>query len=193
MTAATAIEVGADVALGALLLWPIRRSLADLARVVPVRYRLASLAILLLPAGGQLIDRREATFPVSDWGMHTESMTGDPRFIEYTAVLEDGREARLLIGTLLPVAGKRLRTRMDQTVYGDAFQSPMDGTAPVEAGDEVLVHGSEIRVPYGQKIVLTRNATVTRANALRRAMTKLAARFELTELYEVSFSSGRKL
>ncbi len=69
----------------------------------------------------------------------------------------------------------------------------LHGTAPVEAGDEVLVHGSEIRVPYGQKIVLTRNATVTRANALRRAMTKLAARFELTELYEVSFSSGRKL
>ncbi len=69
----------------------------------------------------------------------------------------------------------------------------LHGTDPVEAGDEVLVHGSEIRVPYGHKVTLQRNATVTRANALQRALTKLAARFELTELYEVSFSSGRKL
>lgn len=66
-------------------------------------------------------------------------------------------------------------------------------TAPVEAGDEVLVHGSEIRVPYGQKVTLKRNATVTRAGKFQRAFTKIAARFELTELYEVSFSSGRKL
>lgn len=66
-------------------------------------------------------------------------------------------------------------------------------TEPAEAGDEVLVHGDDIRVPYGQKVVLTRNATVTRASPLQRALTKLAARFELTELYEVSFSSGRKL
>ena len=69
----------------------------------------------------------------------------------------------------------------------------LHGTDPVEAGDEVLVHGSEIRVPYGHKVTLQRNATVTRANAFQRALTKIAARFELTELYEVSFSSGRKL
>jgi hypothetical protein len=66
-------------------------------------------------------------------------------------------------------------------------------TKPAEAGDEVLVHGSAIRVPYGQKITLKRNATVTRAGAMKRALTKLAARFELTDLYEVSFSSGRNL
>lgn len=66
-------------------------------------------------------------------------------------------------------------------------------TVPVEAGDEVLVHGSPIRVPYGEKVTLNRNATVTRATSVGRALTKLAARFELTELYEVSFSSGRKL
>lgn len=69
----------------------------------------------------------------------------------------------------------------------------LHGTAPVEAGDEVLVHGDDIRVPYGQKVTLQRNATVTRASGLSRALTVLAARFELTELYEVSFSSGRKL
>lgn len=67
------------------------------------------------------------------------------------------------------------------------------GTDPVEAGDEVLVHGDPIRVPYGEKVILRRNATIARASAVQRALTKLAARLELTELYEVSFSSGRKL
>lgn len=69
----------------------------------------------------------------------------------------------------------------------------LHGTAPVEAGDEVLVHGDDIRVPYGQKVTLQRDATVTRANWLSRALTVLGARLELTELYEVSFSSGKKL
>ena len=67
------------------------------------------------------------------------------------------------------------------------------GTRPVEAGDEVLVHGDPIRVPYGNKVILQRDATITRAGWLNRAVTILAARLELTELYEVSFSSGSKL
>lgn len=69
----------------------------------------------------------------------------------------------------------------------------LHGTEPAEAGDEVLVHGDMIRVPYGQKVTIQREATVTRANWLDRKLTVLAARLELTELYEVSFSSGRKL
>lgn len=69
----------------------------------------------------------------------------------------------------------------------------LHGAPPVEAGDEVLVHGDPIRVPYGQKATFKRNATVTRAGGIERLLTKLAARLELTELYEVSFSSGRKL
>jgi hypothetical protein len=69
----------------------------------------------------------------------------------------------------------------------------LHGTEPAEAGDEVLVHGDMIRVPFGRKVTLERQATVTRASTLDRALTLLAARFELTELYEVSFSSGRKL
>lgn len=69
----------------------------------------------------------------------------------------------------------------------------LHGAPPVDAGDEVLVHGDPIRVPYGSKVVLHRQATVTRAGAIERALTKLAARLELTELYEVSFSSGRTL
>lgn len=69
----------------------------------------------------------------------------------------------------------------------------LDGNVEIEAGDEVLVHGEDIRVPYGHKLTLRRQATVTRAGHLTRFMTKLGAHFELTELYEVSFSSGRRL
>jgi len=67
----------------------------------------------------------------------------------------------------------------------------LDGDVRIEPGDEVTVHGDAIRVPYGEKVVIRRLATVTRANWLERALTKAAARLELTELYEVSFSSGR--
>jgi hypothetical protein len=69
----------------------------------------------------------------------------------------------------------------------------LDGDVQIEAGDEVLVHGDDIRVPYGEKRTIRRQATVTRAGFLSRHLTKLAAHFELTELYEVSFSSGRRL
>lgn len=69
----------------------------------------------------------------------------------------------------------------------------LEGDVAIGPGDEVLVHGEPIRVPYGQKLVLHRNATITRASAIDRMITKLAARLELTELYEVSFSSGSKL
>jgi hypothetical protein len=67
------------------------------------------------------------------------------------------------------------------------------GSVQIEPGDEVLVHGDEIRVPFGEKAVIQRLATVTRANMLGRLLTKITARLEFTELYEVSFSSGRKL
>ena len=69
----------------------------------------------------------------------------------------------------------------------------LDGDLEMNAGDEVLVHGEPVRVPYGQKVTLRRFATVTRASVLDRAWTRLLARLELTELYEVSFSSGSKL
>ncbi|MGQ0455701.1 MAG: hypothetical protein ACT4OU_01430 [Hyphomicrobium sp.] len=69
----------------------------------------------------------------------------------------------------------------------------LHGGVEIEAGDEVLVHGDAIRVPYGQKLTLERMATVTRAGWFERLKTTLLARLELTELYEVSFSSGRKL
>lgn len=67
------------------------------------------------------------------------------------------------------------------------------GGLAMEAGDEVLVHGDPVRVPYGHKVTLHRLATVSRANWIDRLLTRVLARLELTELYEVSFSSGSKL
>jgi hypothetical protein len=69
----------------------------------------------------------------------------------------------------------------------------LDGGLLINAGDEVLVHGDPVRVPYGEKLTLRRNATVTRANWIDRVVTLALARLEFTELYEVSFSSGSKL
>ena len=69
----------------------------------------------------------------------------------------------------------------------------LDGGLIVNAGDEVLVHGDPVAVAYGNKVKLRRLATVTRANWIDRAITRAMARLELTELYEVSFSSGSRL
>lgn len=69
----------------------------------------------------------------------------------------------------------------------------LDGDVAIEAGDKVRVHGAAIQLPYGRRIVEHRTATVTRASSFGRWLTKIKARFELTELYEVSFSNGRAL
>ena len=60
-------------------------------------------------------------------------------------------------------------------------------------GDRVRVHGAPIRVTFGQRLTLRRPATVERAYWLERQWTRLTARFELSELYEISFSSRRRL
>lgn len=62
----------------------------------------------------------------------------------------------------------------------------------VGPGDEVLVHGAPTEVPFGERVVCRRRATVTQAGWLDRVWTRLTARFELTELYEVGFSSWRR-
>lgn len=67
----------------------------------------------------------------------------------------------------------------------------LDGDVAMFPGDKVRVHGAAIRLPYGERIVERRTATVTRATAFGRAWTRFKGRFALTELYEVSFSGGR--
>jgi len=68
----------------------------------------------------------------------------------------------------------------------------LDGNPAIGPGDRVRVHGSPIRVTFGEKIVVRRDATLTRAGALLRAWTRFAGHFGMAELYEVSFT-GRGL
>ena len=63
----------------------------------------------------------------------------------------------------------------------------------VGPGDEVLVHDAPADVPYGERVVVRRRATVTRAGWLERLWTQLTGRLEFMELLEFSFSSGRRL
>ena len=63
----------------------------------------------------------------------------------------------------------------------------------VEPGDEVLVHGAPVEVPYGQTAVFERRATVTKASALERFWTRLTGDLEFMELCEFSFSEKGKL
>ncbi|RZK83686.1 hypothetical protein FV222_13100 [Methylobacterium sp. WL103] len=69
----------------------------------------------------------------------------------------------------------------------------LDADFEIEPGDEVQVHDAPTSVPYGERLVVRRTATVTRAGRIERLWTKLAGHLELTELYEVSFSERRKL
>jgi hypothetical protein len=65
------------------------------------------------------------------------------------------------------------------------------GDVELEPGDKVRVHGDPIQIPFGQSAVFERAATVTRASPIGRVLTRIAAYFDLRELYEVSFNPGR--
>ena len=55
------------------------------------------------------------------------------------------------------------------------------------------MHDAPTEVAFGERLVVRRTATVVRAGALERLWTKFAGNFELTELYEVSFSERTRL
>jgi uncharacterized Zn finger protein len=57
-----------------------------------------------------------------------------------------------------------------------------------EPGDEIIVHGSPIVVPYGETASIAREATVIRATAVERLWTRLTGDVEFMELCEFSFS-----
>ena len=67
----------------------------------------------------------------------------------------------------------------------------LDGDIQIQPGDEVRVHDAPTRVAFGVRLVVRRTATVVRAGPLDRLRARLEGYFELTELYEVSFSDGR--
>ena len=63
-----------------------------------------------------------------------------------------------------------------------------DGGVVVHPGDEVMVHGSPVAVPYGSSETFRRIATITRASAIERAWTRATGDLEFMELCEFSFS-----
>ena len=74
----------------------------------------------------------------------------------------------------------------------DSFHAYVDlEGVEVGPGDEVLVHAVPTDIGYGEHLVCASRATVTQAGWLERLWTRLMARLELTELYEVGFSDWR--
>lgn len=69
----------------------------------------------------------------------------------------------------------------------------LDGDIAIKPGDEVIVHGRPVEVPYGERVVLQRTATVRRANWLERTWTRMTGDFEFMELCEFSFSERAAL
>lgn len=64
----------------------------------------------------------------------------------------------------------------------------LDNGVTVEPGDEVLVHGKPMIVPYGEIATERRMATITRANWLERKWVQMTGDLEFMELLEFSFS-----
>lgn len=69
----------------------------------------------------------------------------------------------------------------------------LEGDIEVGPGDRVRVHGAPIQVQFGEKLVEHRSATVERAGWVRRETTKLLARLEFMELFEISFTDEKYL
>ena len=83
------------------------------------------------------------------------------------------------------------RIAVEQTEDHFHAHVELDGDVAIFPGDRVRVHGDPIQITFGESAVFDRTATVTRAGPLLRGWTKLAAYFDLKELYEVSFNPGR--
>jgi hypothetical protein len=69
----------------------------------------------------------------------------------------------------------------------------LDGDIKIQPGDEVLVQGQEIRVPYGETHSERRQATIKRAGWIERKWTELTGNLEYMELLEFSFSEEKAL
>ena len=82
---------------------------------------------------------------------------------------------------------------IEQTAESLHAHVTLDSGLLIAPGDEVTVHDAPTFVPYGDRIVVRRTATVLRAGAIERLWTRIAGHFELTELYEVSFSERTRL
>ena len=69
----------------------------------------------------------------------------------------------------------------------------LDGNIDIRPGDEVRVHDAPTEVAWGERLVVRRTATIIRASALEQMWTRLTGNFELTELYDVSFTERTRV
>ena len=88
---------------------------------------------------------------------------------------------------ILAMAGRRREDVPCTVEINNTFEElgahvRFEGGVTVMPGDEVLVHGAPVSVPYGERAVFSRMATITRANALERAWTRATGDLELMEL-----------
>ena len=64
----------------------------------------------------------------------------------------------------------------------------LDGEPVIRPGDRVRVNGAPVRVAFGERVVLRREATIAHANRIEQWWAKLTGNLILSELYEVSFT-----
>ena len=83
------------------------------------------------------------------------------------------------------------RIAVDHTDECLSAHVELAGDIAIRPGDRVCVRGPAIAVPFGRSEVFERVATVERARPIERLWTRIAGHFEIAELYDVSFTSGR--
>jgi hypothetical protein len=79
---------------------------------------------------------------------------------------------------------------LEQTTESLHAYVEIDGIE-IRPGDQIIVHDAPVEVPFGERIVCDRRATIVRAGLFGDMLARLRGYLELTELYEVSFSDGR--
>ncbi len=63
-----------------------------------------------------------------------------------------------------------------------------DNGVVVHPGDEVLVHGAPVSIPYGESGIFRRTATISRASGLERWWTRSTGDLDMMDLCEFSFT-----
>lgn len=67
----------------------------------------------------------------------------------------------------------------------------LDGDPEIGPGDRVRVVGDPIEVKFGDHFTVRRRAIIERATPLGRIWTKFTGHFEMAELYDLNFTTGR--
>jgi hypothetical protein len=80
---------------------------------------------------------------------------------------------------------------IDHTAENFGAHLHLDGDPELGPGDRVRVYGADIAIVPGTRRTVRRRAVVERATGLGRLWTRVRGRFEMHELYEVSFTDGR--